>query len=132
MNKQQIFVLIESRNPFQVFMFIACIFSGLSGLFIPNRFSSSFQSTLPHSIQLIWYTGLIVGGVVAFYGTLRNIFIERIGITILTGIILGFTIVIISHASRFLNASFFLTIAFLIACVIRIIQITRYIKKGPT
>ena len=117
-------------NPFQVFMMLACILSGFFGLFTPGESSSAIQRLLPETIQVIWYVGLLLGGILGLYGLVRNMFIERISMTLLAGISIGYAFILFEISPRILTFSVFVIIFFSIACIVRIFQIRRLLKRG--
>lgn len=130
MDRRRIFVLTESWNPFEIFLLVACILSGFTGIFAPEKASAAVQEILDSRVlQMVYYVGLAVGGCIALYGFVRNLFIERIGITLISGIILGYLLIILSTSPRSLAQALFMTFAFFAACVVRIIQITRLLKR---
>jgi ABC-type microcin C transport system permease subunit YejE len=110
-------------------MMVACILSGLSGLFAPSESSAAIQRLLPKAVELGWYLGLIIGGVIGLYGLVKNLLVERIGMTILTSISFGYLLVLINVSPRLLTFSLFIILFFSLACLIRIIQVNRLLKR---
>lgn len=130
MNIRRIFVFHETWNPFQIFLMIACITSGLGGIIAPEKSSSVIAEILSRPFQIMWYTGLIIGGLVSIYGSFRNPFVERIGNTVLMGITAGYVIIVVGQTQRPLTVPLVITISFSLACVLRILQINRLLGKG--
>lgn len=132
MDSRRVFVLIESYNVFEIFLLLGAIISGASGVFFPERASGALE-VLPRYVQLIWYISLVAGGLIALYGCIKNIFIERIGITLLMSISFGYVVVVLSAVSnRPLAVGLITTLSFSVACGIRVLQINRILKRGIT
>jgi hypothetical protein len=110
-------------------MMISCILSGSVGIFVPTSASAAVAHTLPRIVQLVWYGGLVAGGLLALYGEFRNLFIERLAVTMLTGIVIGYQVVIISVSPRPFTFASITTFAFSVACIWRIVQINRILKR---
>jgi hypothetical protein len=119
-------------NPFQSYLLVATSASGITGLFFRNESSRVVSNVLPSWILYVWYTGLVLGSVLALIGTHINLKsklqLEMAGVGILGSISTGYAIVL-SFAGGRLSYSVFLIVAFSAACLVRTWQIYRLLQK---
>jgi hypothetical protein len=119
-------------NPFQTYMLVASLVAGVFGVFFPRESSRVVSDAVPEWVLLLWYTGLIVGAVVAligFHARIRfKIQIEMMGVSILTFVSLGYSTLISFVSGRPFSYSVLLTVFFCLACMARSIQLYKKIK----
>lgn len=131
-NKTIAVTISSSRSPFEIYMLLACILSGAVGLIDPGRGSSGIAQVLPHWELYFWYGGLIVGGIVTFLAVLSNalnsLYVERIGLTLLSGLSAAYGVAIVANSGYKLALAILFVLAFGIACAFRIRQIGRDLK----
>lgn len=125
-------IVSESWNPFEIFLLIACVLGGVAGILRPDESSAVVEEALPRTIALVWYSGLTTGAVISLLGALKNIFIERIGVTLLAGMSLGYACIVIISSPRPLAFGSIITASFSISCVLRSIQLTGILRRRNT
>lgn len=119
-------------NPFQTFMLGASVAGGISGLFARNETSSAVAASIPYWILCIWYTGLMVGGILGLVGMFINfrlrVHVKIAGIGLLGGISLGYSLLIAGISGRPLAYPVIITFAFSLACITRTIQLIKILQ----
>lgn len=123
----------SSRSPFELYMLVACIASGVSGLFSPVKTSPAIAKVLPFWEIYFWYGGLILGGSIAFVAvlgkTLTSLYVERVGLTLLTGLCAAYGLAVIATTGYKLAFAVVFVVAFGVACAFRMKQIGRDLKN---
>lgn len=129
------FLVSNNRNPFEIFLLVACVFGGVGGFIDPSRASSVILEAVPRYILIIWYLAIAIGGTITLVGLLGKklifLFLERLGLVLLTGFSLGYSIILLTHINRPLALSALITLSFSIACLVRLIQVSRELQRGP-
>jgi hypothetical protein len=127
-------VISSRRNPFELFLLAACLLSGVSGVIDPYRGSQAVVDALPLWELYVWYSGLAIGSLIALLGALRrrmlDLYIERMGLSLLTGLTLGYAVALVSQANRPLALPVVVTISFCVACYVRLRQINSELRAA--
>lgn len=127
-------VISSRRNPFEIFLLAACLLSGVAGLIDPARGSQAVVNTIPSWELYIWYAGLAVGSLITLWGALGrrviHLYLERMGLSLLTGLTFGYVIALMSHISKPLALPTVVTMFFCVACFVRLRQINAELKVG--
>jgi hypothetical protein len=124
----------SGRNPFEVWLLVACVAAGVVGLVAPDA-SSAIAKSLPHWELTCWYAGLTFGGLVSLVGVfskgVNSLFIERVGMVVLTCLTLAYSVSIIVQVGAVKGATLpaFLTGLFAVACAVRFFNITIDLKR---
>lgn len=125
-------LILSSRSPFEFFLLVACMLSGVNGLLNPFKASVSASSVLPEWELYAWYGGLLVGGIIALVGYLRktlfSLALERTGLILLTAMSLVYSITLVANDLTLAFAASFV-IAFGVACAFRVRQISLELKR---
>lgn len=126
-------ILPPGWNPFQTFLMTAAVMGGISGLFARNETSQVAARILPYWILCIWYTGLVIGGILSLIGMFVNIknrlLVKIAGISLLGGVGTGYTTLIGIAGGRYFTYTVLITAAFSLACIIRVIQLTKILHN---
>lgn len=126
-------VVHTSKSPFEIFLLVASVLSGVIGLVSPDRSSSAVSHLLPLWGQYIWYAGLLASGLLTTAGALTDrlwsLFAEGGGLLMLGTLccIYTFSIVVIAGATATFAGLFVL--GFSAACFARTRQISRDIRR---
>lgn len=125
-------VLRTGRSPFQVLLMVACLISGVSGLF-PHE-QRGVIDQLAEGAAGAWYTGLIVGGSVVLVGVCMRVptslLVERVGLLLLTGLFLAYGVgVYLLLGNDQVRVGGVITIACGVACGVRAWQIGRDLSR---
>lgn len=127
--------LHAGRHPFQTFMHLLCVVSGIPlvlGVATPN----SVRAELPDWIGFMWGLSLLMGSVLALVGSFwqgdytNGLTIERIGLIISGAAAAMFGVVLLSFAGAPALVSACLTFGFGIACIVRARDIGHIIKMA--
>lgn len=123
-------VTSTGHNPYEVYLLVLCVVTGLTGLVTGGKSNPNIAHALSSVELYIWYIGLMAGGVISLGGvlgkTLLHLYIERIGLALLAGASLIYTI---SLSFRSISISVVLVFLFYIATVYRVFQLSTEIKK---
>src|SRR2546430_17175936 len=125
-------ILASSNSPFQILTVVACLISGVAGLF-PHE-STGVIDQLADGGALIWYSGLALGAVIALVGRFfqlpMSLLVERVGLYLLAGVMLsyGFGIYLLIGFER-ARLSGVIIVAFGLACAVRCWQIGRDLQR---
>jgi hypothetical protein len=88
----------SGRSPHELALLIPCFIVGIAGLTVPGRVSTTTLSALPLHWLYVWYGGLVLGSAVALtglmMGSILGMLIERVGLIVLSGQLLGYGIAI--------------------------------------
>jgi hypothetical protein len=120
-------------NPFEVYLLGACIVQGYAVL---TRVAQphSLQDLLPPWLRLMWGALLLIGGVLSVGGLywidpLTGIEVKRVGLVAAGGGTLAYGIALLAFGPQgFVAAA--TCIAFSIACVVRVRQVTRALNQA--
>jgi len=126
-------ILRSGRNPFEAYLLVACVLSGLAGLLTAEA-QSSIVSTLPRWEAVAWYGGLVAGGGVCLVGValhgLKSLLVERIGLLMLAAFAVLYSgAVLVEAGPRGTFVGLFVA-AFAAACVGRFVQIGLDLKRA--
>lgn len=123
------------RNPFELWIVLACILTGTIALLpLDTERNGVIDRHLP-TLAIPWYVGLLLAGCLTLVGTrwrvrtvsgvLRALAWERVGLIILTGLMLGYggAVAVITPQAP----AGFLMIGLGVASVVRVRQITRQV-----
>lgn len=117
----------RGRNPFQVFILVACVISGATTL-CGYAEPSSVQSTVPQAVLILWAVALAFGGAIALIGVAirppAGLLVERIGMVLLAGPALSYAGALLYVGERRAVVSGAVVAAFGIAAVWRAVHIT--------
>lgn len=121
-------VVHSGRNPFAIFLLVACILTGVSGLFSPLRTSPVVAHVLTLLELRIWYGGLLLSGSVALSGLfahgLASLLFERVGLVVLAAVAAIYAVVVIAQGGAALSPAGALGGCLSVASVARVWQIT--------
>ena len=123
----------SSKSPFEIFLLIAAVLSGLVGIVHPGA-GGRIVSQLPHWGQYIWYGGLLGAGVITLVGVvthrLWSLYVERGGLQMLGALSILYSAEILFAVPVAANSFSVVTvIGFSVACLVRVRQISRDIKQ---
>lgn len=127
--------LRSGRQPHEVFSSLLAILYGVGGL-ISNGDNKALESTFPPWARFIWLAGLIAGGTLTLVGVYKNditgLFIERVALRELTILSTLYIIASIVVAPKTWGTALgiFILIGYIIANVVRILQIRRDLKEN--
>lgn len=126
-------ILPQGWNPFQTFLMSAAVLAGITGLFAKNESSQLVSRILPYWILSIWYSGLVIGGALAligmFFSVKYRLLIKIAGISLLGGVGTGYTFIVAVAGHRPFAYPVLITGAFSLACIIRVIQLTKVLHN---
>lgn len=129
-------ILIRSgRNPFEVWLLVACVVAGIVGLVVPGESASSVVKSLPYWEAVSWFSGLTLGGVVSLTGVfsrgVTSLFVERVGMAILTCLTLAYSVSIVAQVGIVRGATLpaLLTGLFAVSCAVRFFNLTADLKR---
>lgn len=92
----------NNRTPHKIFLLVACVLAGVIGLFFPHTHAQSIEAAFHGNSLLIWYTGLLIGGVLGLAGvfrrTITGVLIEQSGMLLLAGLMLSFAVAAIAYS----------------------------------
>lgn len=132
MNEKPVLVSL-SRSPFEIFMLLACILSGIAGLIDP--YASTISKLLPPWQLYLWNAGIALGGLATLIGALGgryiSLHIERIGLTFLTGLSSVYVIAVLSYSGLKFGLAVSVTLAFTAASVFRLREIQADLRRMP-
>lgn len=126
-------LVLSSRSPFELFMLVACILSGITGMFDPVGVSPAAARVLAPWLLYGWYGGLTLGGTIALYGllckTLVSLAVERVGLIVLAAMstLYATSILVGDPITLAFAASFVVSFGF--ACVWRVRQIAQELRR---
>jgi len=133
--------LVSGRHPIAVLMLVWSVIAGVLYLFGSPPPASITQS-LPATVVYAWYALLTIGSTVALIGVfgraaplerlVTSLLIERLGLTPLGVGALVWAIAIFAVGGTRGLGSGGLTAAYGAACLIRTLQITRYLRRIRT
>lgn len=88
-------IVVSPKNPYHVMLMLAAVGTGITGLIAGDAYSSPILKQLGIVFQYVWFSSLFVGGVIALTTvllgtTVRALLWERIGLTLLTGIVAAY------------------------------------------
>jgi hypothetical protein len=126
-------LIVEVWSPFEVFLMGACVLSGAGGL-VPHAPRGVIDELAP-SWALVWYLGLIVGGVLCLVAvTLKfpiSTLLERVAVLMLAGLAIAYGVGIFLlqglDGTRLLGG--LVTLAFGFACAGRAWQIGHRLSR---
>ena len=125
----------SGRNPFAIFLLIACLLTGISGLISPEGTSPIVAHLLAAWELKAWYSGLTLSGAATLIGLfskgLTSLSVERVGLIFLGTISTMYSIAVAMQGGAALSFSSAFVGAFAIACMARVWQIGRDLKKLP-
>lgn len=127
-------ILVRSgRNPFEVWLLVACVVVGIVGLVQPSSTSNAITSLLPGWEVVTWYAGLAGGGAVSLFGVfgsgLTALLVERVGLIILTCLTLAYSIAVVTQIGFRGALPALFTGLFAVACAVRFVHITTDLKR---
>lgn len=123
-------VIRDGRHPFEVSFFVAAVIAGAGGL-IFGQTSTALSRLLPAWEVTIWDSALLVGGILGLVATCSkfpfSLLIERVALLLFGGLLLTQGIAI--AAGLLFTPTGLLMVGFAVACHVRVIQITRDLRK---
>lgn len=129
-------ILVRSgRNPFEVWLLVACVVAGIVGLISPVDSASAVVKALPHWEVLCWFSGLTLGGLVGLAGVFSrgvvSLLVERVGMVILTCLTFAYSVSIVAQVGIAAGATLpaLLTGLFSVSCAIRFFNISADLKR---
>lgn len=125
------------RNPFQLWIVLACTVTGLVALLpIGPARRSAVDQFLPEFATL-WYAGLLVSGTVCIVAVMlpartlprlsRLLGLERVGLALLAGLLVGYGAALLVAAPKMPVG--FLLVALAVACVGRLRQVRNEVRS---
>ena len=126
-------VIRSGRNPYAIFLLVACVLTGVSGLISP-RLTSPVVAHLLASWELYaWYGGLFASGSVALAGLsargLTSLLVERVGLVVLASLSAMSAVAVAVQGGAALSFSSAFVGCFAVASVVRVWQIGQDTKK---
>jgi predicted MFS family arabinose efflux permease len=119
-------------NPFESFLLGVCVVQGAAAV-IGFSQPAAFEGSFPPWVHRAWGVILLLGGVAAVVGLywpgdpVDGVLIKRVGLVALAGVTIAYGIAGLATPTRlFVGATF--NLAFGIACIIRIRQVTAAIS----
>lgn len=90
-----------TRSPHKLYLLIACVIGGTLGLVFPPSHGLSISDAFPGKTQLVWYAGLLIGGVLGLVGSylrsITGILLEQAGMYLLAGLAISFAFAAFAH-----------------------------------
>jgi hypothetical protein len=125
-------ILRSANSPFQILTVVACLISGVAGLF-PHE-PSGVIDQLTGGGALIWYSGLILGAAVTlgarFFDLPTSLLVERVGLYLLAGLALSYGVgIYLLIGFERARLSGVIIMAFGVACTVRSWQIGRDLQR---
>lgn len=124
------------RNPFQLWVAVACALTGLVALLPVGTRRSTVDQYLP-ALAVPWYVGLLLAGTVCLVSVVwpartvpalsRLLGLERVGLAILAGLLGGYGAALEVVAPR--SPSGIVLLALMLASVVRLRQVAREIRS---
>lgn len=126
-------VIDDRRNPFHILMLVACVLAGAGGLINPGRGSVVIRQYFPTWQLYVWYGGVFAGAVIALasllMATMLGYYVERIGLYLLAGLCLSYTVAIALGGGQFFALGGLAVLAFTTACVARLVRIHVILRR---
>lgn len=126
-------IQIDTWNPFETYLLVAAFVGGIAGLLYRDETSPTVASVLPDWVLCTWYAGLTLGALLGIVGVhvrfTYKLQVEMVGISILGGISLGYAVTISIGGGRAFAYSVILVVFFSFACISRLIQLFKKIRK---
>lgn len=122
------------RHPHEITLLVMCLISGFAGFLTPSSdHADSLNTIFPGHMIYVYFGSLIFGSGVALSAlvqasSLISLKLERAGLTILTGSMVGLAGGVAAVVGFRGIATILLVMAYAIANVIRVVQINRDIK----
>lgn len=119
-------------NPFEAYMFAACIVQGAAVLVGAAR-PTSIEQALPVALRVLWAGLLFVGGVAVLLGLywpgspLTGIEIKRPGLVAVGGAALAYGVALIPFGPAGMVVAI-ANVSFAMACAVRVGQVTRRVR----
>lgn len=123
----------SGRTPFEVWLLIACVLSGVGGLANPYA-NRSIGHVLPAWELYGWYGGLALTGGVSLFGAFRRteagLTLERGGLIVLAVLAFVYAASLVAAGGWPLAVAAALTVSFSAACIWRAGEIARDLKRA--
>lgn len=120
-------VVHTSKSPFELWLLVAAVLSGVAGLIAPSAGSRVVQA-LPHWEQALWSGGIAFGGALALIGALTPrlwaLHVERGALAMLAALLMVYTLGIVIETGPTTAVGAALTLGLGVACVARCREIT--------
>ncbi|MGH7743614.1 MAG: hypothetical protein ACREQ5_02160 [Candidatus Dormibacteria bacterium] len=116
------------RNPFELWLLVACVLSGLGGLIDVSH----TRVMLPGWEQYAWNSGLLICGVIglrgAFLRRITGLVMERAALVTLALLCFAYSIAIVNITTVYAFGAVVIA-TFGVACLWRVIQITADLRR---
>lgn len=124
------------RAVFELYLLVACILIGITGLLLPAARARSIVGAFPPWAQTGWYAGIALSGLLASAGVLRGdllgSLIERGAMIILAGMCASFGVASIAYAGPSAVTGSLMLFGFAVPCIVRAKQITNDLSAVRT
>jgi hypothetical protein len=125
-------IIHSGRNPYAIFLLLACALTGVAGLISPQRTSPAVANVLlPWELEA-WYGGLILSSGAALGGLLwrglTSLLVERVALVVLASVTAMYSVAVVLRGGVALSLAATATAGLCVASVVRIWQIGRDLK----
>lgn len=126
-------IVHSGRNPYSIFLLLACALTGIAGLISPQETSPAVAHVLlPWELEA-WYAGLIVSGAGALaallWRGLTSLLVERAALAVLASLTAMYSVAVVLRGGVALSLAATVTGGLCIASIARIWQISRDLKE---
>jgi hypothetical protein len=119
-------------NPFEAYMFAACVVQGAALLTGAAR-PTSIEQALPLQLRVVWATLLLLGGVAVLVGLywpgspMTGVEIKRPGLVAVGGAALAYGLALLPFGAAGMVVAI-ANVSFALACAVRVWQVTRRVR----
>jgi hypothetical protein len=122
-------IIHSGRNPYAIFLLLACALTGIAGLVSPQETSPAVAHVLlPWELEA-WYAGLVLSGAGALaallWRGLTSLLVERAALVVLASLTAMYSVAVVLRGGVTLSLAATVTAGLCIASVARIWQIGR-------
>lgn len=135
MRRPDMQIIHSGRNPYAIFLLLACALTGVAGLISPQQTSPAVAHVLlPWELEA-WYGGLVVSSGAALAGLLwrglTSLLVERAALAVLGSLTAMYSVAVVVRGGVTLSLAATVTAGLCVASVARIWQIGRDLKELP-
>jgi hypothetical protein len=119
-------------NPFEAYMFAACVLQGFAVLVGAAR-PTSIEQAVPLALRVVWAGLLLIGGAAVLAGLywpgnpLTGVEIKRPGLVAVGGATLAYGVALVPFGAAGMVVAI-ANVSFAIACAVRVRQVTRRVR----
>lgn len=131
----KLLVVRDGRHPLVLFVMVACLTSGLAGLFLgPSPSASIIDRGLPEPWKSFYFVTLVLASITILVGVwlphLRDrLMVEQIGLWFLSGALLIYPIVIWVSGAHYLGLGSMISLLCGLGAIARIVEILHEVRS---